>query len=229
MNRFTRLLNRTVQTTVTHRLMRVLSAGLAIGCVLAVASPAGAKSDTNVALLPVTTVMADGSEMTARALSPGEVRARGLAPPGADIDVAAPSFVSDGAKMGKPIQRPKKAGASVQSTVCWNLSYRFGSNPPGTYTDLYTMHEVFYCATNTWISSTSKSCWQFDGGYPTYEVLGCSQSEAYGVGWSQWHVRTVGNVCWNWIPGYGCLSNTVQVRKLGYNGFGQYWIIESIG
>ncbi|ROO61588.1 hypothetical protein EDC02_3533 [Micromonospora sp. Llam0] len=179
------------------------------------------------ALAWTTTVLPDGTTIVARAVSPEEIVARGIAKPGTNILVIPPKFVDNPG--AAPVKRPASDRVSPAAVVCWDMYYWFGANPDGTYLDLYTRQNVFYCADNTWISSTSTQCSQFDGGYPTYEAMGCSDTQSYGVGWSEWHVRTTGVHCpyWNIVWG-SCLSTDTMVRKLSWNGYGQYTVIESI-
>jgi hypothetical protein len=218
--------------------LRLVSTGLAVtlamGFLTAMAAPASAAVDPN-ALKPQSlsiteqTIDANGQvqtvqlDLTVRALSPDEVRARGLVAPGTKVGVRAASVVDarsapvgSGQSSREPVKRPA-GGISPTATYCWSEHWEQGRGS-GVFR-LYVATDVSWCATDTWISSTwDPHCYGIDGGYPSYEFMDCSWSQAYGVGWSAWDVQTVGHLC---ILYYGwCASTVTEIAKIRMNGYG---------
>jgi len=158
-----------------------------------------------------------GLHHTVRALTVQEIRERGLATPGAVLQVVAPRLVTDAAKAPTTATQAKSpAVALVQS--CWNHSWWGGSTNLG---GLWGQTDVTWCGSGGLVTYTWSNCWGHDGGYPTYEYLGCSVSETYGVNWTAWDVWSQHNLCFAWIPLWGaCGSNVQPWMKFRYNAGG---------
>lgn len=207
-----------------HRAARFISSALAfaVSGVLLTAGPGVADPKPSADVLAVRThVFEDGSTFSLRALPPAEIRARGLVPAGTTLKVVAPRIIDATSSVSaqgsaEPVRQP--AGErEMAATACFQGGWDQGLIGAGPL-KLYTHTDVTWCATNTWISSTWTGCNGVDGGYPTYEHLGCSQSQAYGVGWSAWDVKTTGNHCYAWV-GY-CASTTTVWSQYRMNGYG---------
>jgi hypothetical protein len=170
-----------------------------------------------------------GVEFGARALSVEEVRERGL---DKYVDLSrykatAPRLVRDG--KGAALQTESRAAGdgTTQATGCW--SAWFGSGVfEGVFT-LYGRTDVNWCGDGTWVTHKSSGCSGVDGGYPTYEYLGCDNREEYGVGWNVYEVWSQWHLCIAWVPTWpqACASNQDPWQEYQFWGDGAFNLLAS--
>ncbi|MBB5866637.1 hypothetical protein F4553_000016 [Allocatelliglobosispora scoriae] len=152
-----------------------------------------------------------------RSLSPDEIRAKGLdrAFPNAVLITIPPRIVTNGEATVLP---SKQSSGAANTLACWNHSWWVG-----WYDVLRGQNDVTWCANGT-ITYTYANCWGYDGGYPSYEYLGCTNSGSYGVGYMTWNLWTQIRLCPLWIPLWGaCASDDNFERSYQYGWLGQIW------
>lgn len=119
------------------------------------------------------------------------------------------------------VARPASAVARPANT-CWTHWYGWGVFS-GVF-KLYGRTDVTWCGNGTRIGYVSSQCYGVDGGYPTYEYLGCSRHTDFGVNWNVYDVKTQWHLCYAWVPVWGsCLSDSNPWEKYRYGAGGAVW------
>jgi hypothetical protein len=162
-----------------------------------------------------------GAKHVVRALSAQEVRARGLDEYVDMSDYQATTPKLRTAKSTAPEPKTGKAASSVGASACWTHWYGYGIFS-GPFT-LYGKTDVSWCGDGTWVRYANSACTGDDGGYPTYEYLGCERNPDYGVGWNVYDVWSRWHLCPTWVPGTGCISDDRPWGKYRYGGNGGVW------
>ncbi|WP_157930584.1 hypothetical protein [Glycomyces xiaoerkulensis] len=105
----------------------------------------------------------------------------------------------------------------AQAASCWDYSFWYGDTDP----DLYGQTDVTWCGDGDWVTYDSSNCWGTDGGYPTYEFLGCDNSTNFGDGWNVYEVKTSYHLCPAWNPIWGsCVSDHTGWLEYQFQGDG---------
>jgi hypothetical protein len=162
-----------------------------------------------------------GVEYGARALSIEEVRERGL---DKYVDLSRyqatpPRLLSEGEMAELQAESSAAGDGTAQATGCWAWWFGYGVFD-GPFT-LYGRTDVSWCGDGAWVTHTSSGCWGKDGGYPTYEYLGCDNREEYGVGWNVFEVWSQWHLCSAWVPPWpGCVSNQDPWQEWQFGGGG---------
>lgn len=159
-----------------------------------------------------------GVEQGVAPLSASEVRARGLDRYVQMKDYAATAPTISGS--GAQVTGVKAAGdVKAQASGCWDHWFRFGVSS-GVF-ELFGQTDVTWCGDGQWVTYASSDCWGSDGGYPTYEFLGCENRPEFGEGWNVYEVWSQWHLCPAWVPVWGsCASDTYPWGEFQYQGDG---------
>lgn len=91
---------------------------------------------------------------------------------------------------------------------------------------LWSKMQQVWCYDGTWVTYwPSATCWG-DESYPTYQYLGCSTSQQYGLWWNQGRVTYDADMCPYWVPAWGvCIDHYRIHRNYYFSAYGSAWQI----
>jgi hypothetical protein len=201
-------------TAVTTTRARAFPIAVAVAAIGAMAGPAPAIASERHGLGSTAEVQwtdEAGLRHTARALSSREVRERRL-----DEYVDMSSYRATTPSIGREdalALAPQKASrnAAAVAAGCWTDSY--GSGPPTGWFALFGRTDVTWCGDGKWITYSTSHCTGGEGGYPSYEYLGCQRQEEYGKGWNIYNVWSQWHLCPAWAPELRLPDRQVSVAE----------------
>mgnify|MGYP001791629767 FL=1 len=86
----------------------------------------------------------------------------------------------------------------------------------------------YFCGNGAAITYAAASCWGTDGWYPTYNYLGCSTSQYYGVGWNIADTQYNWDMCIAWWGG-GCAKHRHVWDRYRFGATGGLSLVSSGG